>query len=114
MNSAGADTALNFNKGSNVNRGSIAIGNTWSTVNIGFRPKFVLVTTLGIASNLNVTLIYDNESISDKYRYIAKGSSGNTSFTTKTLGTELDISDTGFTIKVNSGYAISNALMIAY
>ena len=113
-NSAGADTALNFNKGDTVIHKSISIGNTWNNItDIGFRPKFILVTTLGISSNLNITLIYDEESLSGKYRYLAKGSNS-TSFTTKTLGTELDILNNGFAIKVNGGYAINNALAIIF
>ena len=113
VNSAGADTALNFNKGSSIIRGEFTTTTTLQTVTLGFKPKFLLVSTVGVSGG-NICYEYDETYATDKVRYIRVDSGMAGARKVDDLGKEMVILSDGFQFKASaSGYASKTAHYVA-
>ena len=103
IDSAGADTVLNFNK-NNFKRyydSSIIFPSGEAIIEVGFRPKFLLFAV----SNSNAVFWYDE--IINKFIYtggINNGVELGSWVPDNKLGCLTEITDTGFKYKVYSGY----------
>ena len=98
VNSAGADTALNFSSGlKNIKCVVNYLDKDTTVINIGFRPKKLIMVRRGYAvkSAAAMSITYDQEVSSSTYWYY-----GGEKYEEKSIGADqlVSINDNGFTV----------------